>query len=79
MPFILYQRDDCDLCDQALALLAQAQFPDFDSHFIDGDDELETRYGHRVPVLRDDTHGTELDWPFNADALVRWLHTRKTP
>jgi hypothetical protein len=37
--------------------------------FIDGDDALEARYGERVPVLRDDERGLELDWPFDADAL----------
>jgi len=79
MPLILYQRDDCELCDQALAILAEAHTPDFDSVFIDGDDTLETRYGQRVPVLHDTTSGTELDWPFNADSLARWLHARKTP
>lgn len=79
MPLILYQRDDCELCDQALAILAEAHAPDFDSVFIDGDDALEARYGQRLPVLRDEAHGTELDWPFNADSLARWLRTRKTP
>ena len=51
MPFILYQRDDCHLCDLALALLAQVRAPEFDSVFIDGDPGLEARYGERVPVL----------------------------
>jgi hypothetical protein len=40
---ILYQRDDCKLCDQAVALLARARAPDFESVWIDGDAELETR------------------------------------
>ena len=37
---ILYQRDDCHLCDQALAVLAQARAPEFDSVFIDDDEAL---------------------------------------
>ncbi|MCG8277289.1 glutaredoxin family protein [Stenotrophomonas sp. NLF4-10] len=69
---VLYQRDDCHLCDQALAVLAQARAPDFDSIFIDDDDALEARYGVRVPVLRD-AAGRELDWPFDAAALAGWL------
>lgn len=73
MGLILYQRDDCHLCDQALAVLAQARAPEFDSVFIDGDDTLEARYGTRVPVLRDSVDGAELDWPFDADGLRRWL------
>lgn len=66
---ILYQRDDCHLCDLALDVLAQARVPDFESVFIDGDTQLESRYGERVPVLRDDASGRELDWPFDARAL----------
>ncbi len=68
----LYQRDDCHLCDQALLVLAQARARDLDSVFIDGDPALEARYGERVPVLRDGG-GRELDWPFDATAVGRWL------
>jgi hypothetical protein len=32
---ILYQRDYCHLCDQALAVLAEASAPDFDSVWVD--------------------------------------------
>ena len=69
MPLVLYQRDDCHLCDLALAVLAAARVPDFESVFIDGDEALEERYGVRVPVLRDDVTGAELDWPFDADQV----------
>lgn len=69
----LFQRDDCHLCDLALEVLAQARVPDFESVFIDGDEVLEARYGERVPVLRDETRGVELAWPFDADALRVWL------
>ena len=74
MPLILYQRDDCHLCDLALAVLAEARAPAFDSVFIDGDDSLEARYGERVPVLRDEARGVELDWPFDAGRLRVFLH-----
>ena len=72
--FVLYQRDDCHLCDLALAVLAEARLPGFESVFIDGDDSLETRFGSRVPVLREEASGTELDWPFEASAAAA-LHT----
>ena len=65
MDLILYQRDDCQLCDQALAVLAQARAPEFSSVFLDDVPELEVRYGKRVPVLRDDARDAELDWPFD--------------
>jgi hypothetical protein len=73
MRLILFQRDDCRLCDEALAVLAQARVPDFASVFVDDDAELEARYGERVPVLRDETGGRELAWPFDADQLRRFL------
>ena len=73
MPLILYQRDDCHLCDQALEVLAAARVPDFESVFIDEDDALESRYGTRVPVLRDAATGAELDWPFDQEALRDFL------
>ena len=71
--FVLYQRDDCNLCDLALAVLAAARLPEPDSVFIDDDDALEARYGARVPVLRDSADGRELDWPFDPEALHAWL------
>lgn len=70
---ILYQRDDCKLCDEAVALLARTRAPDFTSAWIDDDAGLVARYGERVPVLRDDTSGRELDWPFDAAALRAFL------
>ena len=68
--FILFQRDDCHLCDLALDVLAQARLPDFESVFIDEDAALEAAYGIRVPVLRDARSGVELDWPFDAAAVA---------
>lgn len=73
MSLTLYQRDHCHLCDLALEALARARAPEFDSVFIDGDAALEARYGLRVPVLRDERRGLELDWPFAPDALERLL------
>ena len=73
MRFILYQRDDCHLCDLALTLLAQVRAPEFDSVFIDGDAALEARYGERVPVLRNQVDVRELGWPFDAGMLRDWL------
>jgi len=71
--YVLYQRDDCHLCDQALAVLAGTRLPEPESVFIDGDAGLENRYGVRVPVLHDRRDGRELDWPFDAAALRAWL------
>ena len=73
MELTLYQRDNCHLCDLALAVLADARVPEFERVFIDDDDALEARYGLRVPVLRDASRDTELDWPFDPGALRNFL------
>lgn len=73
MPLILFQRDDCHLCDLALEVLARARAPEFESVFIDGDQALEARYGQRVPVLRDDAGARELGWPFGVDEVEGFL------
>lgn len=70
---ILYQRDDCHLCDEALEVLARARAPDFDSLWVDDSADLEQRYGTRVPVLRDTGSGRELDWPFDEAAVRAFL------
>jgi hypothetical protein len=70
---ILYQRDDCRLCDEALALLAQARVPEFESVWVDDDPALEQRYGDRVPVLRDAAADRELKWPFDVAAVQRFV------
>lgn len=72
-PITLFQRDDCHLCDLALAVLAEARAPEFDSVFIDGDAALEAAYGTRIPVLRRADTGRELDWPFDAAAVSALL------
>jgi hypothetical protein len=73
MHLIIYQRDDCHLCDLALGVLALARVPEFISVFIDDDVELEARYGERVPVLYDADSGRELNWPFDVAAVAAWL------
>ena len=70
---VLFQRDDCHLCDLALDVLAAARDPEFDSVFIDDDEVLEARYGVRVPVLRDVGREVELDWPFDVARLRGFL------
>jgi hypothetical protein len=76
MRLTLFQKDDCHLCDLALMVLAQAGAPEFDSEWIDEAPELQARYGLRVPVLRCEDDGAELDWPFEAAALGHWLAGR---
>ncbi|MEP6482810.1 MAG: glutaredoxin family protein [Rudaea sp.] len=78
MILTLYQRDNCHLCDLALDVLARARAPEFSSIFIDHDNEMEARYGERVPVLREELSRTELNWPFDAEAVADFLYAAAT-
>jgi len=66
---VLFQRDHCHLCELAWDVLAQACVPDFESVWIDGHDDLEKKYGVRVPVLKHTRSSMELDWPFTAEQV----------
>jgi glutaredoxin len=50
----LYTRADCELCREMEVIIDQ-ETPAFDVHLsrveIDGNRELEARFGHEVPVL----------------------------
>ncbi len=69
----LFQRDECHLCDQAVLVLVQARAGDFEPCWIDADIALEQRYGLRVPVLRREDTGAELDWPFDMERVRGFL------
>ena len=73
MRLTLFQRDDCPLCDEAYERLAVTGVADFEPVWIDGDAELEARYGTRVPVLRREHDGAELDWPFDAARVADFI------
>jgi glutaredoxin len=69
---ILYSRPGCHLCELAAQMLAAAgaRWREID---IDGDPDLAGRYGLRIPVVRIETTGRELEFPFDADSLARFL------
>ena len=71
---VLYSRPDCHLCEEAEALLAVVA-PDQAVRTVDIEDDISLldRYGVRVPVLRREPAGEELGWPFDANALSRFL------
>lgn len=53
----VYSRHGCHLCDVALEALTSLQGElDFDLEklFIDGDEELEKKYGEQIPVIQID-------------------------
>ncbi len=74
MSLLLLGTSACHLCDQAQALLEQANAARplrWQLQDIALDDELVARYGERIPVLlRHD--GAELNWPFSLLDVLRF-------
>lgn len=72
MDFTFYGTEGCHLCDDAAALIVAVASGLPVSVFqedIAESEALVERYGTRIPVLRDERRGTELDWPFDAAQL----------
>lgn len=72
---ILYSTSHCHLCDSAQSLLI-SYAKSFRLKIIDiaDNDSLLERYGVRIPVLlRHDTKA-ELNWPFNANDIQKFLN-----
>ncbi len=66
----LYVTGGCHLCEDAQAVLAQAGLAEVVERVEIGyDTELAERYGRRIPVLRIEPDGVEIDWPFGASDL----------
>ena len=72
MDIRLYGTACCHLCEEAQAILHElgirAEHVD-----IADDDELLEKYGLRIPVLKRTDTGAELGWPFDAEAVSRFL------
>jgi glutaredoxin len=70
----LYTREGCHLCERAAELVEQVaptvRLVEVD---IEGDPELEARYGLRIPVLKRRGRGAELGWPFSPQDLEALL------
>jgi Glutaredoxin-like domain (DUF836) len=71
----LYTTSACHLCELAEQLLASIH-PKQTVNLVDiaNDDTLMLTYGVKIPVLhRSDTH-TELNWPFSAEDIKKFLN-----
>ncbi len=76
MELVFYTTDQCHLCELAEALLVHTPMPrpiPVDAVDIAQSEELVERYGTRIPVLRRNDTGAELDWPFTSDQLQTFL------
>lgn len=72
---VLYSTSACHLCEQALALIQAVlgetvQLREVD---ISGSEALFQRYGTTIPVLLRPSTGQELNWPFTAVEVLRFL------
>ena len=76
MELLFYTTSQCPLCELAEALLVSTPMPEpipVDVVDIAQSEELVERYGTRIPVLRRNDTGVELDWPFTRDDLLTFL------
>lgn len=71
----LYTRPGCHLCDDALEVCREAGLRP-EPMDISGDVGLVRDYGNRIPVLRCVNTGDELGWPFDFDALTRFISSQ---
>jgi len=71
----LYGTSACHLCDAAMAELAPLKANGLQVREVDIVDaeELMTRYQLRIPVLRREDTGAELNFPFDLNRLLDWL------
>lgn len=72
---ILYSTLGCHLCEQALALVtpllpADCRIQEVD---ISDCDQLLEQYGVRIPVLKRESDGAELGWPFDQQQFMRFI------
>lgn len=68
---ILYTRPGCHLCEMAVSLLQNLGF-DWREVNIEGDPELEERYGLLIPVVYSERTKKELPFPFGEEQLSRF-------
>ena len=74
--FQFYTTSGCHLCEQAESMLTALL--SFHPHSVEAvdiaeGDALVELYGLRIPVLRRDSDGAELGWPFTSSELEAFL------
>lgn len=69
----LYSTSHCHLCDDAVAILNKLGINTYTIVEISESEPLLLCYGIKIPVLRREDNGSELNWPFNAQDIVLFL------
>lgn len=74
---LLYTTSGCHLCEQAEWILRN-QLTGFELQLQDiaDSEELVTRYGLRIPVVRLAGATADLGWPFSAEDVADYLEAR---
>ncbi len=72
MEIKLYGTAFCHLCEDAKVILQEIGI---EADYVDiaEDDELLEKYGIRIPVVERLDTGAELGWPFDTNAVIRFL------
>lgn len=76
MELRFFTTSHCQLCDLAEALLVGTPLPEpipVEAVDIAESEALVAQYGTRIPVLRREDTGAELDWPFDQAQLLTFL------
>ena len=71
----LYGTEFCHLCDEAETIIRKAGSSPINIDIAE-DDVLFEKYGSRIPVLQRVDSDAELDWPFDAATVTRFLLIR---
>lgn len=81
MAYVLYGTEACHLCELAQQVIVEvaADIPlEVYVEDIAESEHLVASFGTRIPVLKDEQSGRELDWPFNCEELFVWLNQKDT-
>lgn len=74
MNYILYGTSACHLCEQAEAIISKLPTPIKVTKIdIVDDDELLSRYGLIIPVLKELISEREIHWPFNSTQALAFI------
>lgn len=81
MSYVLFSKEACHLCELAQQVIVDvaASMPvEIYIEDISESESLVQQYGTRIPVLKNETNGRELDWPFTHSELLKWLSGQQT-
>jgi hypothetical protein len=79
MKLTLFRREGCHLCEHAEEALRGAGVEAWDEVWLEWSGPLAHRYGARIPVVRREDTGAELEWPFDTWTVRQFLRSSPSP